>query len=517
MQSTVPPTFAELWERGVREYPQRTFLLFRDDNGNDAQWTYREFGDLVERVSNRLWTLGVRRGAAVHLCLRNSPAFLLVWFAVARLGGFMVPVDPASGPGDLANQVSRTQPVVGVAAADRADTYRAAVGTMVTRVIEVYEDARDTLPGSPLLGDPGGASAVTTVAGSDRLAIMFTSGTTSEPKGVVLNQANYGYLARTMASLAELTASHRWFVTLPLFHGNAQFYCVAPAVSVGASVALTSRFSASRWVRQARETRATHASLFAAPIRMILTRTSDDTEPANLHHVWYAQNLAANHYAEFARLVGARPRQLYGMTETTAVVTCDRGAVPVHDSIGTVVPGREIRLLNPDDPTRTAEGDTGVLALAGTRGVDLFEGYLDNDAVNAHAFLERDGQEWFRTGDLVRREHTGELRFVGRIDDVIKVAGENVSLTEIEAALAQAPGVLEAAVLAKADPVRDHVPVAYVVPRDPANPPRIAHLREWAEHNLTPRTCPREWHLLDELPRTSVGKIRRFKLSADTP
>jgi crotonobetaine/carnitine-CoA ligase len=106
----------------------------------------------------------------------------------------------------------------------------------------------------------------------------------------------------------------------------------------------------------------------------------------------------------------------------------------------------------------------------------------------------------------------GALRFVGRRDDVIKVSGENVSLTEVEATLAQAPGVLECAVLGRPDPVRDMVPVAYVVPRDREHPPSVGDLAEWSERNLAAAARPRDWHLIEALPRTSVGKVRRFKL-----
>ena len=116
------------------------------------------------------------------------------------------------------------------------------------------------------------------------------------------------------------------------------------------------------------------------------------------------------------------------------------------------------------------------------------------------------------TGDLAVATEPGPLRFVGRADDVIKVAGENVSLTEIEAIISQAPGVLEAAVVARPDPVRDHVPVAYVVPRDAAAPPDSVALADWAATELPPQARPREWHIIAELPRTSVGKVRRFQL-----
>ena len=121
---------------------------------------------------------------------------------------------------------------------------------------------------------------------------------------------------------------------------------------------------------------------------------------------------------------------------------------------------------------------------------------------------------WFSTGDLVRRCDDGQLAFVGRIDDVVKVSGENVSLTEIEAALAEAPGVLEAAVLAIDDPIRDQVPAAWIVPADKDVPPSPEQLRQWAEQNLQPAARPRRWTVIDELPRTSVGKIRRFQLAA---
>lgn len=346
----------------------------------------------------------------------------------------------------------------------------------------------------------------------DRLAVMFTSGTTSEPKGVVLTQANYAHVATVMAKVARLRPHHRWHVALPLFHANAQYYCFAPAIAVGASVALSSAFSASGWVPHARELGVTHASLFAAPIRMILARTASEEPPLQLEHVWFAQSLGAEHYERFARLAGTRPRQLYGMTETVAIVSADSGAHPVHDVIGTPVAGRRIRVTDPANGNAAAPGATGELHVLGTPGRDLFVGYLDDEETTARAFSTGPEGTWFATGDLVSRGVDGVLRFTGRVDDVIKVSGENVSLTEVEAAVAQAPGVLEAAVVGVSDPLRDTVPVAYVVARDPNEPPHAEDLDEWAVRNLAPAARPRAWHLIDELPRTSVGKVRRFRV-----
>lgn len=506
-----PATFQGLWNRAVVGHANRPFLVFREQAGGHTSWTYSEFDTLAARVAGRMAAHGVGRGDAVHVALRNSPAFVLVWLAAARLGAWIVSVDPASSRKDIELQIRRTAPKLGICADERAQIYRSGAAGLLDAIVEVSETAADTADGSGLLGHAVGPAPV---GPGERLAVMFTSGTTSAPKGVVLTQANYLHTSTTMADVVDLENQDRWFVTLPLFHANAQFYCFGPAIAAGASVGLTASFSASGWFDQAAELNVTHASLFAAPIRMILARRPHDAPRLALKHLWFAQSLGVEHYREFAEHVGVAPRQLYGMTETTAIVTGDMGVVPSHDVIGTRALGRKVRLMDPATGQWAGTGEIGVITVCGTRGLDLFESYLDDAAKTAECFTEIDGQTWFSTGDLARADGDGVFRFVGRIDDVIKVAGENVSLTEVEAALAQAPGILEVAVLSRPDPMCDQVPVAFVVPRDATNPPLMSELDTWAAENLAPQSRPRDWTLIEELPRTSVGKIRRFKLNA---
>lgn len=511
-----PGTFGALWAAAAHDHATGTFLVFKDEDGTVTRWTYAEFDTVVSRTVTALRRRGVVSGDGIHLCLRNSPAFVALWLAAAQIGAWIVPADPSASGRDLDQQIGRTSPRLGFHSSARRTAYLEGAASHGLTVVELTETARDVVdPAVGLVADETLATALPTPGPGDRLAVMFTSGTTSQPKGVVLTQANYFRVATTMAAAADLRAGDRWLVTLPLFHGNAQYYCFAAAIAVGAGVGLTATFSASGWVSDAITLGATHASLFAAPMRMILARTPADQQPARLRHVWFAQSLGAEHHADFARLAGCLPRQLYGMTETVPVVSYDRSTPPVSDLIGTPVDGRVARLVSPGTLDPVAPGETGMIVVAGTRGDTVFQEYLDDPGTTEQTFrTDENGTVWMLTGDLAV-ETSGSWRFVGRADDVIKVAGENVSLTEVEATVAQAPGVLEAAVLARPDEIRDHVPVAYVVPRDPLHPPCPADLADWATRNLSKAARPHEWTVIAELPRTSVGKIRRFKL-ADT-
>jgi crotonobetaine/carnitine-CoA ligase len=492
-------TFAGRWAEAVAAGPDRPFLAFEAPSGAVTRWTYGEFDDVVARAAGALASKGLVPGSSVHLVLTNSPTFVAVWLAAARLGAWIVPSDPGATAVELAGHIDRTTPLVGVCGADRAAVYKEAVASRL-EVIEIDEgDALVPLTGAAVRGHVGGPG--------DRLAVMFTSGTTSAPKGVEVTQANYAFAGDVMAAAAALRADDRQLVVLPLFHANAQYYSFASAVSAGASVALVHAFSASRFLEQAARHGATCASLFAAPMRMILARGATPVDGVRLRHVWYAQNVTGEQYETLSTLFGCRPRQLYGMTETIPAVLTNRALAPLPESMGVPTLGCEVDLRSPEGGP-VGVGETGEVVVRGARGATIFAGYLDDPATTEASFA--DG--WFRTGDLAHRDAGGRYYFDGRRSDVLKVAGENVSVVEVEAALSAHPSVLEAAVIGEPDPMRDEVPVGFVVLQPGVPPVAADELLRWCESRLSKAKRPVRIDIVDELPRTSVGKIRKFLL-----
>ncbi|MYH72150.1 MAG: ATP-dependent acyl-CoA ligase [Acidimicrobiia bacterium] len=487
-----PITFSSVWERAVERGGDAAFLIFERPDGTIATWTYQQFDGAVADVAAGLVQKGVAPGDSVHLALTNTPAFVALWLAANRLGAWIVPSDPMGKVPELADHIERTRPKAGFCATDRAEVYRQAAEMSPNLAITELDEASgslEALVGSARVDWPD-------VNLWDRAAVMFTSGTTGRPKGVEVTQANYAFCGQVMAERADLAPNDRQLVVLPLFHANAQYYSFASAIWTGASVALMPTFSASGFLAQVARHQATCASLFAAPLRMILARGAP-VHGVGLRHCWYAQNIADEQYETLASWFGCRPRQLYGMTETVPAVLTEPTDNPVPSSMGQVTPGCQVIVRD------------GEVLVGGEPGLTLFAGYLDDPDTTAASFTA-DG--WFRTGDRARVDDNGRHYFDGRHSDVLKVAGENVSIVEVESVLASHPAVLEAAVVGAPDPVRDEVPVAFVVPADPTSPPTTDDLTSWCLERLAKAKQPRSYTFLDELPRTSVGKIRKFLL-----
>jgi carnitine-CoA ligase len=500
---TVAP-FCQVWQATAARYADRPFLTWLPERERRRTWSYGEIDNLVAAASGSLARAGVGTGDRVHLIHPNGPAFILTWLATLRRGAIMVAADPRSTAPELAAQIDLTSPAAAIVTEAGAEVYEGA-RALAARPPAVIISCD---PASTALGQPGSGAGPVDIAPAAAAALLFTSGTTSAPKAVIVTQGNYSRTGEIMADAADVSAESRWVVCLPLFHANAQYYCFAAAISRGAEVCLLPRFSASGFIASARAVAATHASLFAAPIRMILRAAPPDTPPAGLRHCWYAQNLTAAEYASFARLASCQPRQLYGMTETMAAVLTNPADHPVADSMGRVTAGCEVRVLAADGQ-ETGPGEEGEVVVDGVAGIDISPGYWRNERATREAFTPGG----LRTGDFAHRDAAGLHFFHGRRSDILKVGGENVSTVEIEAVLSGHDAVREVAVVGEPDDVLDEVPVAYVVLEaglDRADV--IADLSGWSARALAPSKRPRAFRIVEALPRTSVGKIRKVSL-----
>ncbi len=334
---------------------------------------------------------------------------------------------------------------------------------------------------------------------------MYTSGTTSRPKGVMVTHANYLKAGATVADAIELQPSDRQFVVLPLFHGNAQYYSTMSALLRGASVALMDRFSASRYFDKCIEYDCTVASLFAAPMRMLLAQPTNPAHRDNLlRTVIFAQNLTEQQLSEWATRFNAPLCQLWGMTETMGPPLMN----PLHGerrnrSIGKPIGDYRVSLVD-ENGDAVAAGEIGEITVSGIPGQTIMQGYFDNPQATADTI--RDG--WLYSGDSAYQDTEGYFHFVDRKKDMIKRAGENVSAGEVENVLLQHPAVFECAVVGVPDDIRDEAIVGVVVPH-PGQAVEARELIEFCAERLASFRVPQQIRFEAALPKTSVGKIQK--------
>ncbi|WP_281173966.1 AMP-binding protein [Mycobacterium genavense] len=310
-----------------------------------------------------------------------------------------------------------------------------------------------------------------------------------------------------MAGQLRMRADDRWLVVLPLFHANAQYYCVMSALVTVVSVAVTARFSASRWGAQVRSLGATLASLFAAPIRMVLAAPEFREDADNsLRATVFAQNITQAQLTQFQNRFDCPLLQLYGMTEAIAPPLMNPLYGP-SDSMSIGLPTETGRVRVVDESGRdVVPGETGELLIGGIPGQTLMAGYLADDATMGQTIT--DG--WLRTGDIVRKRSDGFLVLHDRAKNMIKRAGENVAAAEVERVIDAHPGVHESAVIGVPDQVRDEAIKAFVVPnnhgRDNADEDELI---EFCTYHLPRGKVPDQVEIVAQLPCTAVGKIRK--------
>jgi crotonobetaine/carnitine-CoA ligase len=505
-------TLRRLLEYRAATTPDRPFVVYDDLEGGVTRLSYAAFDAQANRAAHALRALGLRPGDRVNLHLSNCPEFLYLWFGAAKIGLIIMPTNPLSTVAELEYLIDHsecrlivTQVEHLATAAELRQGCPSVEHVLVCGPGAARADAPDL---AALLAEQPSEAPPAAVAPLDELAILYTSGTTARPKGVLVTNANYIYVGETVAKAIRLSPDDRLYVVLPLFHANAQYYSTMSALVSGASLALMARFSASRYFERCIAHGCTVGSLFAAPIRMILAQEQQPEQRHNqLRVVLTAQNNTAAQLDEWAQRFGAPLLQLYGMTETIGPPLMN----PLDDerrnlSLGLPALGYEVALLG-DDGAAVTPGQVGQIVVRGLPGWSITKGYFRNPQATDATI--RAG--WLWTGDNAYQDEQGYFHFVDRAKDMIKRAGENVASSEVEAVLLQHPKVFDCAVVGIPDPLRDEAIKAYVVLQAQAHA-SAAELIDWCRLHLARFRVPEQIEFLSELPRTAVGKIQKHLL-----
>ena len=527
-------SLGDLVEASADRYPDAVALEFFG-----ATTTYRELRDAIARVAEGLRRLGVGQGDTVAIVLPNCPQHIVAFYAILRLGAIAVEHNPLYTPRELRHQFEDHGATVAIAWDKVVATIQefpedVAVETLVSvdvtkamplsmRLALRLPVARARESRRALTTRTRGTIAWSSLSGSDPLdpehvkpetgdvaILQYTSGTTGVPKGAVLTHGNLlsnAAQARAWVPTIEQGACVVYAV-LPMFHAYGLTLCLTFAMSMGARLVLFPRFDPDLVLKAMRK----HPPTFLPAVPPIAERLLKAAEEKgqSLHGIRIAISgaMALPHelVAPFEEASGGYLVEGYGLSECSPVLMAN--PVAPNRKAGTVglpMPSTHIRVVDPEDPARDVGiGTEGELLV---RGPQVFQGYYRKPDETAAVFI--DG--WFRTGDIVSMDADGFVSIVDRIKELVITGGFNVAPTEVENALRQHPSIDDVAVVGLPSPHSGEDVVAAVVPAPGAVIDEAA-IREWARGELTPYKVPRRIVVVDELPKSLIGKVLRKKV-----
>lgn len=488
----------------------RPFLTYTDPLEPHAAhtWTYGACAADVAALRALLAELGVGPGDRVVLHMENAPAFVIALLAITATGATAVPTIAQYSTEELGYVVEhseaaaivtnlRHQSMAERVAAGASDPPPVVCGARVTNGRRRARRAATALPEDDR--PPGLRTAL----------MMYTSGTTGRPKGVMLSHAACLSAGATTRAETGLTPSDRSYCVLPLFHVNAMCFQLVPALLTGSQLVIGPVFSARAYWPVVADHAITVGNLTAGPLRILLGTPPGAAEAeaaTSMRLMMYALPLDRDEIRAVESRFGVAVSMGWGLTESAACGT----RTPVHldprhdwQSIGTVSPGWELRVVG-DDGAEVPPGGVGELVI---RGPSTMSGYFRDPRATAEVL---DGDGWLRTGDLGRVDD-GYVFFHDRRKDVIKVKGENVGAGEVERVLLEHPLVEECAAVGVPDPILGERLLAFVVLSAGAAVEDEA-LRGHCAERLASFKVPSRVLPVPELPRTSIGKIRKAGL-----
>jgi crotonobetaine/carnitine-CoA ligase len=479
----------------VAAHPKATWLKFKD-----REYRWEEVLSNIQRAANGLLEIGVRPGDRVAILMGNRPEFLWVHFGIGLIGAHSVPVNTSQRGATLQHILADSDSVAVVfedslreavrAVRDQVSNLRVAVvadgrsGPGVERTLEQLFDAPDREPEVEVAEPSGG------------VGMMYTSGTTGPPKGVVATAYDLSPLFAILSSLG-IQPGETMYTALPLFHGNALLISAIGSIVLDAKLALAERFSASRLFDDCRRYEAVEFNALGGMIPILMKQPPRPDDRDNPVRVVLSAACPANVWREFEERFGVRIVEFYGMVDSPGFLLNDVGKV---GSMGKPIGGIEFRVVDEHD-NPLPPGKVGELVFRHPKGQLTYYHKLE------HATKEAYRGGWFHSGDLAEYDEEGFFYFRGRKKASIRRRGENISAWEIETVLNAHPKILESAAFAVPSELGEDEVMVVVVPK-PGEAVRPEEVLDFCRGRMAYYAIPRYVEFVEEIPKTGTQRVQ---------
>jgi carnitine-CoA ligase len=488
----------------------KPFLYF-----GETTFTYGQMDENANRLANFLESLGGGPGVGLAIMMKNSPRWLDVFYGLEKLGMYTIPVNVALRHEQLVYIIDNSEASILVIDHDLLHHYRAVTGSLpgITTVIVNTEGAPEgfEVPDDMESLDSAYSTEVGTTRPSvlrnpeDLCIIMYTSGTTGLPKGVVYRYNSTNVKALSVITRMLTSGSDVAYTCYPLFHANALFLSVTTSMHAGGSVAVATKFSASGFWDDVRRYGATTFNGLGAVMPILMKQPPGPNDGDNKVRLVISSGCPAELWRDFEKRFGLTIYEGYGAVDGGSTVLTNFGTAP-PGSMGKPIGGK-IRVVDAEGRDCPAHVPGELICEVGKKKSSV-EYFKDAEATNDKV---RDG--WIYTGDLVYQDESGFLYFVGRNTESMRCRGENVSAYEVESAVLRYPCVLECAVYAVPSELAEDEIMVTLVPVDGETvEPTV--LRDFLSERLAKFAVPRYYRAVSALPKTETHRIIKKDLES---